>query len=126
MSGMSLGCAGTWLADCRSFSSDTTNRYALAASTRRCSDMRSDPGPKVFDPVLADVPDLLLVAQGLGRGRHTGRRLTVIAATSVVAHTWERRSELAPLRRPQLASPPSDWTPTVRASSSSSGRRQKE
>jgi transposase len=38
----------------------------------------------------------------------------------------ERRSELAPPRRPQLAPPPSDLQPTVRCSWSSSGRRRKE
>ncbi len=38
---------------------------------------------------------------------------------------WERRSELAPLRRSELAPPPSDLLPTVRCSWSSSGRRRK-
>ncbi len=42
------------------------------------------------------------------------------------AHRWERWSQLAPLRWSELAPPPSDGRPTVRASSSSSGRRQKE
>lgn len=41
-------------------------------------------------------------------------------------HGWERRFDLAPLRRSQLAPPPSDWQPTVRCSWSSSRRRRKE
>ena len=39
---------------------------------------------------------------------------------------WERRSDLAPLWRSQLAPPPSDLQPTVRCSWSWSGRRRKE
>ena len=39
---------------------------------------------------------------------------------------WERRFDLAPLRRSELAPPPSDLRPTVRCSWSSSGRWRKE
>ena len=53
-----------------------------------------------------------------GRNRH--------GANGFRPRMWARTSELAPLWTLELAPPPSDRTPTVRGSSSSSGRRRKE
>ncbi|MGH2864053.1 MAG: GIY-YIG nuclease family protein, partial [Solirubrobacteraceae bacterium] len=66
---------------------------------------------------------------GDGRtGSSTVRRsiAALLASTLDLRAIWERRFDLAPLRRSQLAPPPSDRTPTVRCSQSSSGRRRRE
>ncbi len=53
-------------------------------------------------------------------------RVSFEADTATLDGKWERRSDLAPLRRSQLAPPPSDLQPTVRCLWRSSGRWRKE
>ncbi len=60
------------------------------------------------------------------RRRRQPQRVPAVRSLPPPRTRWERRSHLAPLRRPELAPRPSDLRSTVRCSWSSSGRRRKE